>query len=95
MLTTPRNSFVDFEHAGTASLPKLGLATQGLRRIDEPAPVRMEIADLKITNTCHSPMAEGLLRMIAQSVGLSVDVRIIHNSPCWRASRQGDIPALW
>jgi hypothetical protein len=94
MQTTPRNSFLDFENA-VANLAKADYAQQALRRIDERASAGTEIADLKVTNTCQSPMAEGLLRMIAQSVGLTVDVRIIQNSPCWRASRRVDIPALW
>ena|ERR1700683_2802979 len=110
MQTTPRNSsFVDFEHARAANLAKVGFAQESLRRIDEQASTGTEIvADLKVINTCQSPMAEGLLRMVAKSVGLTVDVRI--DSPCWRrnssglsaplstfkyASRRDDIPALW
>jgi hypothetical protein len=96
MLTTPRNSFGDFEHAGAANLAKLGLATQGIRRTDEQVSERTEtIAYLKVINPSRSPMAEGFLRLVAKSAGLTVDVRIIQNAPCWRASRRVDIPALW
>jgi hypothetical protein len=97
MQTNPRNSsFVDSEHARAANLTKLGFAQEGLRRIDERASEGTEIVDhMKVTNTCRSPIAEGLLRMVAKSVGLTVDVRIIQNSPCWRARRRVDIPALW
>jgi hypothetical protein len=85
------------------------LAPQGLRRIDEPASERTEtIAHLKVINPSRSPMAKGFLRMVAKSVGLTVDVRI--DSPCWRRNSSGlsaplptfrdasqlvDIPALW
>lgn len=96
MLTAPRNSYIDFDHTGAANLAKLGLAPQGLRRMDEQASKGTEaVAHMKVTNTCRSPMAEGLLRMIAKSVGLTVGVRIVQNSPCWRANRRVDIPALW
>jgi hypothetical protein len=99
MLTAPRNSYIDFYHTGAANLAKLaklGLAPQGLRRMDEQASKGTEaVAHMKVTNTCRSPMAEGLLRMIVKSVGLTVDVRIVQNSPCWRANRRVDIPALW
>jgi|HubBroStandDraft_6_1064221.scaffolds.fasta_scaffold120125_3 hypothetical protein len=96
MQITPRNSFVDFGHARGANLMKVDFAKQALPRIHERASEGPKIVDhRKVTNTCRSPMAEGLLRMIAKSVGLTVEVRIIQNAPCWRASRLVDIPALW
>jgi hypothetical protein len=109
MLTTPRNSFVDLDHASAVNLAKLGLMAQGLRRIDELASEEMEtIARLRVTSTCRSPMAEALLRIVAKSVGVTVDECI--KSRCWGHNSSGwsdpspkfmdaiqpvDVPALW
>jgi hypothetical protein len=89
------NVYVDFDHAGDANLANLGFAQQGLSGIDEQFSEGTEIvARMRIINTCPNPMAEGFLRMIAKSVGLTVDVRLIQNLPCWRASQRVHIPAL-
>jgi hypothetical protein len=100
---------MDSYHAGAANLAKLGLAPQGLRRIDEPASEETEIVvHLEVMNTYRSPMAGRFLKIVAKSVGLTLDVRT--DSPCWRRNSSGwsaagptfrdasqlvDVPALW
>jgi hypothetical protein len=61
MQTTPRNSsFVDFEHAGTANLAKVGFAHEGLRLLRMVAKSVGLTFDVRIDSPCWRRNSTGL-----------------------------------
>jgi hypothetical protein len=68
MQTTPRNSYLDFSYACAANLVKVGLASQGFRRMDEqPSEGTGIVAHMKVI----APLT---------STGPSVCARVVHDS---------------